>query len=152
MEVDSRSFSCIFGLAWASDPSTAETIGREMAKIGSQGRAQHSYYICSVSQQSPRQEPLKFTGSGQRESPLSHSLCETWSTVSPRLSAECWKSVILLLNVGVHQQFCAGCSASEPFPGLSELRSEWLRPRYVSLPFLLLSLALSGVAFCGGHR
>lgn len=77
MEVDSRSYSCIFGLARASDPSTAETIGREMAKIGSQGRAQHSYYICSVSQQFPQQEPLMFTGSGQRVSPFSLTVRDT---------------------------------------------------------------------------
>lgn len=136
MEVDSRSYSCIFGLARASDPCTAETIGREMAKIGSQGRAQHSYYICSVSQQSPQQEPLMFTGSGQRVSPFSLTVRDTEQGLS-----EAVRWVLKVSDTAVER----GCSPAA-LCWMQLLRavpcSVWARVWVTKTPIWLLALSV----------
>jgi hypothetical protein len=68
--------SYIFALAQASDPSTASTQSREMAKIGSQRRAQAFIPIASAQPLSrPVREPLRITG-WARESCPPHSQCE----------------------------------------------------------------------------
>lgn len=91
-------------------------------------------------------KPLKFTGWGHRDSPLPHSLCNTWNKVSQRLSAEYWKSEMLLLNVGVFQQLCSGYNSSDLPPGSVWARF-WMTPSITPYPFSCCHWLSGGLLF-----
>jgi hypothetical protein len=123
IEVDSRSFPYIFGLAQASDPSTAESESREMAKIGSQGGTQaFLLYLLSLSNPHVR-EPLWITGWGQAEPPLPHSLCQSRVRHRARSLAGCMLSTHTIAKCGCLHRLPFKCHSSEPSMGQFELGS-----------------------------
>lgn len=122
--------SPICALAQASDLSTASSQSREMAKIGSQRRAQALIPAASAQPLSrPVSEPLRITGWAREPCPL-HSQCENRVRYRARSFRGC------VLTAERPERYCFGRGLLQaPFLGQSELGAEDYAPYKILLPF-----------------